>query len=110
MITFEHNGTTYNLTFNRKTALATERRGFVLSDISDKPLINIPLLVWGAFQANHHGINDEKAMAIFATIDDKSGFVAALANEYGDTYKDLFGAEDDLDEKAKKNLVKWSVQ
>lgn len=107
MITFEHNGTTYNLEFTRKTAVMAERRGLDVNELSNKPHIHVPLLVWGAFQANHHGINDKKARDIYSSLSDKSGFIAALADEYGKTYEDLFGSEDDED---KGNLVKWSVQ
>ena len=109
MVKFNHNGKEYTLEFNRKTALATERRGFQLDEIGSKPLSNLPLLVWGAFQKNHRKVTDEEAMKIFKSLNNRSELLNVLIEDYSATYTDLFGNEDSESGDG-ENLTNWEVR
>ena len=54
-ITFEYEEKKYTLEFNRKSVERLERSGFVLDEISSKPLVMIPMLFHGAFYMHHKG-------------------------------------------------------
>lgn len=110
MVKFNHNGKEYTLEFNRKTALATERRGFQLDEIGSKPLSNIPLLVWGAFQKNHRKVTDEEAMKIFQSLSHRSELLNALIEDYSATYKDIFGDEESEGAEGSETLTNWEVR
>ena len=50
-IKFSYKGVDYTLEFTRKSIEIMEHKGFVLSDISEKPMTILPTLFRGAFLA-----------------------------------------------------------
>ena len=46
----------YTLEFSRQTVKTLEDMGFVLEQISEKPMTMVPLLVYGAFMKHNRGI------------------------------------------------------
>lgn len=109
MVEFNYGGKRYSLGYNRKSAAAIERAGFVSSEITDKPNIMIPLLVVGAFQMNHKRMRDDEIDKVFDNIADKDGFVSALLKEYQKTYETLLGKpEDDGDTEDSENFIQWT--
>lgn len=54
-------GREYTLEFTVKSVKKTEAAGFVATKIDEQPMIMIPLLFWGAFQAHHPWVTREKA-------------------------------------------------
>lgn len=108
MVEFTYDGKRYSLGFNRKSAVAIERAGFVSDQIMDKPNIMIPLLVQGAFQMNHRHMRDDQIDKIFDNLADKDGFVMALLKEYQKTYTTLLGKSDDTEE-GDENLIEWTA-
>ncbi len=107
MVEFTYGGKKYSLGFNRKSAAAIEKAGFVIGEITDKPNIMIPLLVQGAFQMNHRHMRDDQIDEVYENIADKDGFVTALVKEYRKTYETLLGKSDDAEE-GNENLIKWT--
>ena len=63
----------YTLEFSRKTVAVAERRGFVLDQISDRPLTGCQDLFHFAFLKNHRNISKETTDELF---DDLGGIEA----------------------------------
>lgn len=106
MVEFTYKDKRYSLGFNRKSAAAIEKAGFVSGEITRKPNIMIPLLVQGAFQMNHRYMRDDQIDEVFENIADQDGFVTALIKEYQKTYTTLLGNSDDTE--GGENFIKWS--
>ena len=49
----EFEGNEYTLEYNRRTVAEMEKKGFVASEITEKPMSTLPALFAGAFLANH---------------------------------------------------------
>lgn len=49
----------YTLEFTRRTVVFAERNGFILEDITKKPLTGLSDLFFYAFQAHHRGIRHD---------------------------------------------------
>lgn len=89
-IELKHEGTTYELEYSRQSVKTIESRGFILDEIASKPMTMIPLLYEGAFIKNHSGKVKRKVMdEIYDGIGDKTGFIQALAELYGETLSSL---------------------
>lgn len=103
-ITFEYEEKKYTLEFNRKSVERLERSGFVLDEISSKPLVMIPMLFHGAFYMHHKGITQEFASKILDDTKDVKGLVGVLVDMYSEPVMSLI--DDEVDEA--KN-VSWAV-
>lgn len=89
-IELKHEGTTYELEFSRQSVKTIESRGFVIDEITTKPMTMIPMLFEGAFIKNYSGKVKRKVMdEIYDGIADKTGFIQALAELYGETLATL---------------------
>ncbi len=93
-INVEYQKHEYVLEFSRNSVRAMEQQGFVLEQISDKPVTMIPLLVYGAFMKNHKGIKRQLVDEIYEHITDKigdgeNGFIQALLEMYAETVSTL---------------------
>lgn len=108
MVKFTYDDKEYTLGFNRKTAEAAQRAGLDIDELSTKPLVQVPLLVYWAFQMNHSNIKKSKTEEIYSKIGDKTGLLNALATDFISTYKDLFGVEDEGEDN--ENLISWSAE
>ena len=78
----------YVLEYNRQSVKVMESQGFVLEELTAKPMTMIPMLFSGAFIKNHSGKNGVKRKLvdeIFDNLDDKSAFVEALMEMYSET-------------------------
>lgn len=107
MVEFTYGGKRYSLGFNRKSAAAIERAGFVKTEIDEKPNFMIPLLVYGSFQMNHRKATDKEIDEIFENMADQDSFVSALLESYNATYETLLGNHVDPEEDG-GNFIKWS--
>ena len=89
-ITITYNKKSYDLEFSRNSVKHMEQQGFVLSQIGDKPMNMVPLLVYGAFMKNHKGIKQSLMDEIYEHITNKvgdgdNGFIHALVEMYAET-------------------------
>ena len=109
MIKFTYEDKEYTLGFNRKTAEAAQRAGLDIDELSTKPLVQVPLLVYWAFQMNHSNIKKSKTEEIYSKISDKTGLLKALSVDFVSTYKDLFGDDEDESE-GDENFISWSAE
>lgn len=79
----------YVLEYNRQSVKTMEGQGFVLEELTSKPMTMIPLLFQGAFIKNHRGIKRNLMDEIFEEIGDKTALMEALMEMYADTLSTL---------------------
>ena len=82
----------YVLEYNRQSVKTMESQGFVLEELTTKPMTMIPLLFAGAFIKNHSGKDGVKRKVIdeiFEEIGDKTALMEALMEMYADTLGSL---------------------
>ena len=95
----------YTLEYNRQSVKTMESQGFVLEELTAKPMTMIPLLFSGAFIKNHSGKDGVKRKVIdeiFDEIPDKTALMEALMEMYADTLGSL------TDSKSEGN-VSWAM-
>ena len=110
-ITVNYSNHDYVLEYSRNAVRQMEQQGFVLEQISDKPMTMIPMLVQGAFIKNHKGIKRALIDEIYEHLqgkvgDDKEdGFIQILLEMYAETVTTLT-SNDSVDE---GNVAIWKV-
>lgn len=96
----------YELEYTRQAVKNMEAQGFVLDQVSDKPMTMIPLLIYGAFMKNHASVKRKTIDEIADELgNNKIKFINALAEMYAETVSSLMGEDD---EDAEGN-VQWEV-
>ena len=102
-ITLNYDEKDYTLEYNRQSVRMIEGQGFVLEQISDKPVTMIPMLFSGAFIKNHRGMKRALIDEIYDEIADKSGLLSALMEMYAETISSL------TDENEVEGNAIWAV-
>ena len=102
-ITISYNNKEYDLEFNRQSVRTMEAQGFVLDELSSKPVTMIPMLFNGAFIKNHRGIKRTLMDEMFEEIADKTGLLQALMEMYAETLSTL------TDDKEAGGNATWAV-
>ena len=103
-ITLTHNDKEYTLEYSRQSVKTMEQQGFVLDEISSKPMTMIPLMFQGAFIKNHKGIKRNLMDEIYKGIKDRSALMEALMEMYAETLSTLM--DDDAEEAGN---VSWAL-
>jgi hypothetical protein len=80
--------------------------GFNINDAIANPAVGVPQLFAGAFLAKHRTVPREKIDEIWAQIEGKEEFVAALASLYNDPIEKLLGEPEENAKKATWEVVK----
>jgi hypothetical protein len=88
-ITITYDKTEYTLEYNRQSVKTMENQGFVLDELTKKPVNMIPMLFSGAFIKNHRGLKRALIDEIFDNINDKNGLMEALMEMYAETLSAL---------------------
>ena len=88
-ITITYDKTEYTLEYNRQSVKTMEAQGFVLDELTSKPMTMIPMLFAGAFIKNHRGLRRALIDEIFDNINDKNGLMEALMEMYAETLSAL---------------------
>ena len=110
-ITISYQKKNYDLEFSRTTAGQIEDQGFVLDQITEKPVKMIPLLFYGAFLKHNRGISRKLVDEIFDNLVNKSGedgetgIIGILAEMYAETVQTLT----DTKPADEGNLAVWKV-
>ena len=81
---FEYGDKEYTLEFTRKTVTEMERKGFIASEITDKPMSTLPELFRGAFLAHHRFEKAEVIDEIFSKLTNKEDLIGKLAEMYNE--------------------------
>ena len=101
---FEHDGKKYTLEFTRRTVSEMEKKGFIASEITDKPMTTLPALFAGAFLANHRFVKQETIEEIFSKLTKKEDLIGKLAEMYNEPIMAL--VEDPEENKGK---ISWTA-
>ena len=102
-ISINYNEKDYTLEYNRQSVRMMESQGFVLEQISEKPVTMIPMLFSGAFAKNHRGIKRALIDEIYDECPDNTGLLDALMEMYAETLSTL------TDEKKDGGNAVWAV-
>lgn len=102
-ISFEYEDKEYNLEYTLRTAGQANDDGFILEQLSEKPALMIPKLVYWAFVRHQKGITRKQTEEIFKWIKDKNGFITALAEMYADAVNAL------IDDEEEEGNANWTV-
>ena len=102
-ITLNYDEKDYTLEYNRQSVRMMESQGFVLEQLSIKPVTMIPMMFQGAFIKNHRGMKRALIDEIYDEVADKSGLLNALMEMYAETLSTL------TDEKEVEGNAIWAV-
>lgn len=86
---FTYGDKDYTLEFTRRTVTEMERRGFIASEITDKPMSTLPELFAGAFLAHHRFAKREVIDEIFSKLKNKDELIGKLAEMYNEPIQTL---------------------
>ena len=81
---FTYEGTDYTLEFTRRTVAEMEKKGFVASEVEQKPMLTLPALFEGAFLAHHRFVKKDIIDNIFSQMTDKEALIGKLAEMYNE--------------------------
>ena len=103
-INLTHNDKDYVLEYSRQSVKTMEQQGFILDELTAKPMTMLPMLFQGAFIKNHKGIKRSLVDDIYKDIHNRSELMEALMEMYADTLSSLMddGPED-------SGNVTWSL-
>lgn len=85
----------YELEYSRQSVKMMEGQGFVLDELTAKPMTMIPMLFAGAFIKNCKGMKRNDIDKIYKGIKDKTGLMEALIEMYTDTISTLTDEEEE---------------
>ena len=68
---FTYEDKEYVLEFTRRTVTEMERKGFIASEVENKPMSTLPALFAGAFLAHHRFVKQDVIDSIFAKMKNK---------------------------------------
>ena len=74
----------YTLEFTRRTVAEMEKKGFIASDITDKPMTTLPALFAGAFLAHHRFVKGDVIDNIYSKLTKKEDLIGKLAEMYNE--------------------------
>lgn len=83
-LTFTYDGKDYTLEFTRRTVAEMEKKGFIASDITDKPMTTLPALFAGAFLAHHRFVKEDIINDIYSKLIKKEDLIGKLAEMYNE--------------------------
>lgn len=83
-LTFTYDGEDYTLEFTRRTVAEMEKKGFIASDITDKPMTTLPALFAGAFLAHHRFVKEDIINDIYSKLTKKEDLIGKLAEMYNE--------------------------
>lgn len=83
-LTFTYDGKDYTLEFTRRTVSEMEKKGFIASDITDKPMTTLPALFAGAFLAHHRFVKSDIIDNIYSKLTKKEDLISKLAEMYNE--------------------------
>lgn len=81
---FTYDGKDYTLEFTRRTVAEIEKKGFIASDITDKPMTTLPALFAGAFLAHHRFVKEDIINDIYSKLTKKEDLIGKLAEMYNE--------------------------
>lgn len=83
-LNFTYDGKDYTLEFTRRTVAEMEKKGFIASDITEKPMTTLPALFAGAFLAHHRFVKEDIVNDIYSKLTKKEDLIGKLAEMYNE--------------------------
>ena len=83
-LTFTFEDKEYTLEYTRRTVAEMEKKGFIASEITEKPMSTLPALFAGAFLAHHRFEKKEVINEIFNHMTNKEELIGKLAEMYNE--------------------------
>ena len=83
-LNFTYDGKDYPLEFTRRTVAEMEKKGFIASDITEKPMTTLPALFAGAFLAHHRFVKEDIIDDIYSKLTKKEDLIGKLAEMYNE--------------------------
>lgn len=83
-LNFTYDGNDYTLEFTRRTVAEMEKKGFIASDITEKPMTTLPALFAGAFLAHHRFVKEDIINDIYSKLTKKEDLIGKLAEMYNE--------------------------
>ncbi len=83
-LNFTYDGKDYTLEFTRRTVAEMEKKGFIASDITEKPMTTLPALFAGAFLAHHRFVKEDIINEIYSKLTKKEDLIGKLAEMYNE--------------------------
>lgn len=74
----------YTLEYTRRTVAEMEKKGFIASGITDKPMTTLPALFAGAFLAHHRFVKEDVINNIYTKLTKKEDLIGKLAEMYNE--------------------------
>lgn len=81
---FTYDGKDYTLEFTRRTVMEMEKKGFIASNITDKPMTMLPALFAGAFLAHHRWVKEDVINDIYSKLTNKEDLIGKLTEMYNE--------------------------
>ena len=81
---FTYDGKDYTLEFTRRTVAEMEKKGFIASDITEKPMTTLPALFAGAFLAHHRFVKSDIIDNIYSKLTKIEDLIGKLAEMYNE--------------------------
>lgn len=81
---FTYDGKDYTLEFTRRTVAEMEKKGFIASNITEKPMTTLPALFAGAFLAHHRFVKSDIIDNIYSKLTKKEDLIGKLAEMYNE--------------------------
>lgn len=81
---FEFEGKEYTLEYTRRTIAEMEKKGFIASEIDDKPMTLLPAMFAGAFLAHHRFVKEDVINDIYSKLTKKEDLIGKLAEMYNE--------------------------
>lgn len=81
---FTYDGKDYTLEFTRRTVAEMEKKGFIASDITEKPMTTLPALFAGAFLAHHRFVKEDVINDVYSKLTKKEDLIGKLAEMYNE--------------------------
>jgi hypothetical protein len=81
---FTYQDKEYCLEYTRRSVEQMEKKGFVASEITTKPMSTLPALFAGAFLANHRFVDTKLIDEIFSKMKNKDNLIEKLAEMYNE--------------------------
>lgn len=101
---FNFEGKEYTLEYTRRTVAEMEKKGFIASDITDKPMTTLPALFAGAFLAHHRFTKEDEINTIYSKLTKKEELIGALAEMYNEPIMALVEEPEE-----EKGNVNWTA-
>lgn len=106
-IEFSYNGKDYKLEYTKRSIRQMEERGFVISEVNEKPMSMLLDLFAGAFLANHKNVKRELVEEIYSHMPDKENLIEKLAEMYNEPLEGLMDEPTEDDAKKVSWVTNW---